>query len=444
MKRKISLIVMSLCLGAAGTDIATAQTRELGASGELLDGVAALVDSGVVLKSELRDRLTTVANNFIQQQMQLPPEQRSQLPPRSELEQQVLERLILEEIQVQRARAIGIEIGDDTLNQAIDAYAAQAGLTLEELPAILEAEGEDYQRFREDWRRDLTIRQLERVQVVSGISINPRELQQCLAQAIDAQTDEYEYNISHILIGFSPDAESDVIAAAEERARGIVRQLDDGADFAQLAIANSESQTALEGGALGWRKGSALPTIFADDVRSMEVGEHSTPIRSTGGFHIVRLNDVRGVEPQLVDQIRARHILLTPTEVLDDEATRQRLLGIRDQIVAGDEFATVASAVSEDSASAVDGGDLGWSTPDDFVPEFSAVLTSLEIGELSEPFRTPYGWHIAEVTGRRSYDMTDDLRDSQCRNQIGGRKVEEELDIWRRRIRDEAYVVKRL
>jgi peptidyl-prolyl cis-trans isomerase SurA len=274
--------------------------------------------------------------------------------------------------------------------------------------------------------------------------INPRELEQCLSMSQMSEVNEFDYNISHILIGFDPDGPSEQIAEAEAKIRDIARQLDEGADFTQLAIAYSESATALEGGNLGWRKGSELPTIFARDVTELEQGEHSAPIRGGGGFHIVKLNEVRGVERELVDQIHARHILLAPTEVLDDDATRQRLQGIRDQILGGDDFATVASAVSEDVASAVDGGDLGWTSLDAFVPEFSDVLASLEIGELSQPFRTPYGWHIAEVTDQRVYDMTDERRENDCRNQIGRGKAVEEIELWRRRMQSEAYIVKKI
>jgi peptidyl-prolyl cis-trans isomerase SurA len=443
MKRiTIRILCLSLLLAIAGP--ALPQTRELGSAGELLDGVAALVDRGVVLKSEIRKRMQVVAENFAAQQAQVPPGQRSQLPPVTVLEQQVLDQLILEEILVQRADRIGITIGDDLLNEVLAEIAGSIGVSLETLPSWLESQGLDYGSFREDQRRDLAIRQLERVEVVENIRINPRELEQCLDLTSLSETDDIDYSISHILIGFAPEAAPDEVDAAEDRIREIARELDQGADFAQLAVAYSESQTALEGGQLGWRKGSELPTIFAADVMRMEPGEHSTPIRGGGGFHIVRLNDVRGSEPELVDQIRPRHILLAPNEVLDDEATRQKLLGIHDQIVGGDDFATVASAVSEDLASAVDGGDLGWTTPDQFVPEFSAVLASLEIGELSEPFRTSYGWHIAELTGRRSYDMTDDRRELDCRNQIGRGKAVEETELWRRRMQAQSYIVKKL
>jgi peptidyl-prolyl cis-trans isomerase SurA len=421
-----------------------AQTRELGSSGELLDGVAALVDTGVVLKSEVSNRLKVVADNFAQQMAQLPPEQRGQLPPLSVLEQQVLDQLVLEELQVQRASQIGLQVGDDALNQVLAEIAAGVGTSLEDLPAWLESQDIDYASFREDQRRDILIRELERREVMDRIMINPRELEQCLALSAISETEEFDYNVSHILIGFPPDAGQSEIQQAENKARDIVRQLDEGADFAQLAAAYSESATALEGGQLGWRKGAELPTIFVDDVNKLKVGEHSTPIRGGGGFHIVRLNDMRGSEPQLVDQIRPRHILLAPTEVLDDDATRQRLQGIRDQIVAGDDFATVAEAISDDAASSVDGGDLGWTNYDAFVPEFSAVISQLEIGEISEPFRTEYGWHIAEVTDKRSYDMSDDLRDNACRNQIGRGKMVEETELWRQRMQAQAYIVKKL
>lgn len=430
----------------AVTNVATSQTRELGSSGELIDGVAALVNVGIVLKSELQNRLDIVRENFAQQQAQLPPDQRAQLPPLPILEQQVLDQLILEEIQVQRARQIGIEIGDNQLNAMLAEIAQGTGMPLEQFPEWLESQGLSYPQFREDQRRDAMIRQLERVEVVEQISINPRELEQCLEMSQMSEVSEFDYNISHILIGFDPDGPQDQIEEAEERVRDIARQLDEGADFAQLAIAYSESQTALEGGNLGWRKGSELPTIFASDVTAMETGEHSTPIRGGGGFHIVRLNELRGVELELADQIRPRHILLAPTEVLDDDATRQRLQGIREQIIAGDDFATVASALSEDVTSAVDGGDLGWLILESagFVPEFSDVLASLEVGELSQPFRTQFGWHIAQITDQRVYDLTDDLRDANCRNQIGRGKAIEESELWRRQIQSEAYIVKKL
>lgn len=437
--RHAAIVLFAISLGPAASS-AFAQNRELGSTGQLLDGIAALVDTGVVLKSELRERMQVVTDNFTRAMLELPPAERGQLPPVAELERQVLAQLILEEIQVQRAKSVGIEIGDNDLNQVLAELARSAGMTLGDLPAFIESQGLSYASFREDQRRELAIRALERAEVVNRIAINPRELEQCLNRAVATQTDDFEYNISHILISFDPDGPPLAIDEVEERVRDIARQLDLGADFAQLAVAYSEAQTALEGGSLGWRKGAELPTVFAADVLALEVGEHSTPIRSAGAFHIVRLNDMRGAAPAMVDQVRVRHILLTPTEVLDDDATRQKALGIRQQIVGGEDFATLASALSEDRGSAVDGGDLGWMSLDEYDPAFAAMIETLEPGEISQPFRTPFGWHIAELTDTRSYDMTDDLRSQNCRQQIGNRMVDEEREIWRRRLRDQAYV----
>jgi peptidyl-prolyl cis-trans isomerase SurA len=294
--------------------------------------------------------------------------------------------------------------------------------------------------FREQRRQELMITQLERRDVMSRISITQREMNLCLARSAETETDEFDYNVSHILIGFSPDAAPAAIRLAEDRINELRAELDSGADFAQLALAYSESQTALEGGSLGWRKGSELPTIFSDTVIRMQPTDYSQPIRTGSGFHLVRLNDMRGAEPVVVDQIRVRHILISPNEILDDDATMQKLIGIRNQILAGDDFATVAESISEDTQSAAEGGDLGWAEGDAYVGPFTAIIESLPIGELSEPFRTEFGWHIAEVIDRRAYDTTDDLKELSCQREIGNSKVEEERELWLRRIRDQAFI----
>jgi peptidyl-prolyl cis-trans isomerase SurA len=442
--RRITKFVWAACVAALSANAAWPQTRELGSTGELLDGIAAVVESGVVLKSELAMRLAIVVDNFRAQQLQLPPERRSQLPPVAVLEGQVLDQLVLKEIQLQRATRLGIVVGDDILNQALGNVASNLGLTLEQLPAALAAENIDYTTYREDSREDLILNQLEQRDVLSRISITPRELEQCLIRAEANQTNEFDYDVSHILIGLSANATSDEVRAAEERIDEIRERLAAGEDFAQLALTYSEAQTALEGGALGWRKGSELPTLFAEIVFRMQPGEYSEPIQSGSGFHLVRLNDMRGAERVMVDQVRARHILIAPTQILDDDATRQKLLGIREQIVNGDEFGTVAVAVSEDAISAAEGGDLGWISPDDFVPEFAEKLESLQIGELSEVFKTRFGWHIVQVTDRRSYDSTDERKTQRCQSEVRASKAQEEREMWLRRLRDQAYIDIRL
>jgi peptidyl-prolyl cis-trans isomerase SurA len=426
---------------AAGCGLAAqAQDRELGAGGELLDGVAAVVDEGVVLKSELEERLELVLQNLEQRQAELPPEQRRPLPPVAVIEQQVLDQLVVREIQLQRAERVGITVTDDVLNEALGRVAQNLGYTLEELPTVLAAQNIDYAAYREDSRRDLLVEQLEQRDVISRIAITPRELEQCLLDSVSSASDNFDYNVSHILIGVPANATQQDIANARRRIEEIHDRLDAGEDFARLAVATSQAQTALDGGSLGWRKGAQLPTLFADIVVRMQPGEYSEPIQSSGGFQIVRLNDMRGAERTMVDQLHVRHILLRPNEILDEAATRQKLVGIRDQIVNGDDFATVARAVSEDPASANDGGDLEWLSPGDTVPEFEQALAQLPLKELSEPIKTRFGWHLVEVLERRSHDTTDELKREQCARQIRAAKAEEERELWVRRLRDQAFV----
>jgi peptidyl-prolyl cis-trans isomerase SurA len=426
------------------SQLAWPQTRELGSTGELLDGIAAVVDEGIVLESELAQRLAIVVGNIRAQQQELPPEQRSPLPPVGVLERQVLDQLVVREIQLQRADRVGIVVSDDQLNQALANVANNLGITLDQLPAALAAEGLDYSMYRENSRGDIMIAQLEQRDVISRISVTPRELEQCLQQLEANQTNQFDYNVSHILIGLSAAATSDEIRDAQRRVDEIIERLDAGEDFAQLALTYSQAQTALQGGSLGWRKGSELPTLFADIVFGLEPGQHSEPIQSGSGFHIVRLNEMRGAERVLVDQVHARHILISPNAILDEDATHQKLIGVREQILNGDDFAAVANAVSEDALSGSDGGDLGWVVPEDFVPEFAEKLRTLQVGDISEAFRTRFGWHIVEVLERRSHDTTDERKQERCLSEIRQSKAEEEREMWLRRLRDQAYVDIRL
>jgi peptidyl-prolyl cis-trans isomerase SurA len=418
----------------------SAQDRELGAGGELLDGVAAVVDEGLVLQSELSERLALVMQNLEQRQAELPPAERRPLPPAAIIEQQVLDQLILREIQLQRADRVGITVNDDLLNEALSRVAQNLGYTLEELPTVLASQSIDYTAYREDSRRDLILEQLEQRDVVSRIAITPRELEQCLVDTEANASNAFDYNISHILIGVPANATQQDIEAARARIEEIHGRLEAGEDFARLAVATSHAQTALDGGSLGWRKGAQLPTLFADLVIRMRAGEFSQPIQSSGGFQIVKLNEMRGAERTMVDQLRVRHILLRPNEILDDAAVRQKLLGIRTQILGGDDFATVAQAVSEDTTSASEGGDLEWLSPGDTVPEFEQALAQLPISELSEPIQSRFGWHLIEVLERRSYDTTDEVKRGECARQIRAAKAEEERELWLRRLRDQAFV----
>jgi peptidyl-prolyl cis-trans isomerase SurA len=417
-----------------------AQERGLGAGGELLEGVAAVVNEGVVLKSELAERLDLVLRNLNRQMQELPPEQRRPLPPIADIERQVLDQLVVREIQLQRADRVGITVSDDLLNEALSRVAQNLGYTLEELPAVLAAQDIDYASYRDDSRKDLLIEQLEQRDVLRNIAITPRELEQCLVESTASASDAFDYNVSHILISVPANATQQDIEAARARIDEIHKRLVAGEEFRQIAIANSQAQTALDGGSLGWRKGAQLPTLFADIVVRMKPGEFSEPIQSAGGFQIVRLNDMRGAERTMVDQLHVRHILLRPNEILDEAAVQQKARGIRGQILAGDDFATVAKSVSEDPGSASDGGDLGWLSPGDTVPEFEEAIAELPLNELSEPIQSRMGWHLVEVLERRSHDLTDEVKREQCARQIRAAKAEEERELWVRRLRDQAFV----
>jgi peptidyl-prolyl cis-trans isomerase SurA len=253
-------------------------------------------------------------------------------------------------------------------------------------------------------------------------------------------SNEFDYNISHILVSVPPSASREEIESARARIEELYARLEGGEDFARLAVATSHAQTALEGGSLGWRKGSELPTLFADTVVRMSPGEYSRPIQSGSGFQIVKLNEMRGAERVMEDQLHVRHILITPNEILDDDAAQQKLIGVRNQILGGDDFATIARAVSEDTVSAAEGGDLGWVSPGSFVPEFEERLATLPRGELSEPFRTRFGWHLVEVLDQRSHDTTDEVKRQECAREIRASKAEEERQLWLTRLRDQAFI----
>jgi peptidyl-prolyl cis-trans isomerase SurA len=245
-------------------------------------------------------------------------------------------------------------------------------------------------------------------------------------------------------VSTSATATAEKIAAAEQRIEELYKRVQAGESFSELAVANSDGQSALEGGDLGWRKGDELPTLFADVVPGLEVGQVSEPIRSASGFHLVKLDDRKGGDPIMENQTKARHILITTNEVLDDEAARQKLTEVRDRILGGEEFETVAKAMSEDPGSAIEGGDLGWSGPGTFVPVFQEVCDSLALGELSEPFKSPFGWHIVQVLDRRVHDTTEEVQRQQAIMAIRNSKLGEETELWARRLRDQAFVEYRL
>jgi peptidyl-prolyl cis-trans isomerase SurA len=411
-----------------------AQTRELATQGDLLDRVVAIVNDGVVLNSDLDAEVAAVTERL--------REQKLELPAQNVLRQQVLERLVLQEIQVQRANKAGIKVSDENVNRALEEVAKRNGMTLSQLPEALAKQGIDYPTYREEIRREIILQSLRQRDVLQHISVTPREIDQFLDKQAKTPSAQNEYNVSHILIAVGQEATQAQLDAAAKRANEVYERAKGGEDFAKLAVAYSNSQTAFDGGALGWRKGSELPTFLTDVIAKLKPGEVSEPLRTPTGFHIIRLNEIRGGggTAAVEDQVHVRHILMKTTELADDATVKQKLTAVRERILKGEDFAALAQVLSQDPGSAVDGGDLGWSGPGSYVPEFEKMVESLKDNEISEPFKTQYGWHIVQVLGHRRFDNTDDLKRRQAMEAIRAGKADEETELWLRRMRDEAYV----
>ena len=430
--RKIAFFCFNAAAAALLSTAALAQTRDIGVHGELLDRIAAIVNDGLVLKSELDAQMDAVTKRL--------QEQKVELPSQSILKQQVLDRLILQEIQAQHAKRVGLSVSDEQLNSALQEIASRNKIPFDQLPTALSAQGVDYKTYRESMRKELTLSTLRQRDVISHINVSPRELDQFIARQQTAAAND-EFNVSHILLSLPEAATPQQLEDITHKARDLAARAAKGEDFGQLAIANSNSQTALDGGQLGWRKGSQLPQFVLDLVVKMKPGEVSTPVRTPSGFHIVKLNERRGGEAAvIVNQIHVRHILIKPTELDDDATVREKLAKLRLRILNGEDFAGIASATSQDPGSAPDGGDLGWSGPGTFVPEFDKAIADLKPNEISEPFKTRYGWHIVQMLGTRTYDSTDDMRRQKAFAAIRESKADEETELWLRRLRDEAFV----
>ncbi len=430
----MSRVLISLLAALTLSGPVLAQTRDLSTSGASLDRVVAIVGDGVVLQSQVDDQLNLIMGRL--------RDQKAQLPPADVVHQQVLERLVLQEIQLQRANRLGVRVSDEMLNEALRDVAKRNGLAFEQMPDALASQGVDYASYRDDMRREISISLLRQRDVYPRIYVSPRELDQALARQSTQVDENAEFDVSHILLSLPESATADQMARVEKLAAAIHDRAKAGEDFGQLALTYSQSQSALERGKLGWRRLNQLPQFIGDLVAAMKPGDVADPVRTPTGFHIVRLDDTRGAStgPMLVEQIHSRHILLRPNEVQDDATTRQRLAALRDRILAGEDFGALASVTSEDPASASHGGDLGWTSPGTFEPDFETALAALEPNQISEPFRTQFGWHIVQMLGKRTFDQSDDVRRQRVLTALRESKVDEETELWLRRLRDEAYV----
>tara|TARA_R110002124_G_scaffold148451_1_gene313957 strand:+ start:2176 stop:3489 length:1314 start_codon:yes stop_codon:yes gene_type:complete len=397
-----------------------------------LDHIVAVVDDDVVMASELEKRVADIYARLKDSETEIPAE--------SVLVPQVLERLILERLQLNRAQHMGIRISDAEVTQAMERMAESREQTVAEMIEDAHQSGIDLTSLRQQLRNEITINRVQESAVNRRIYISDQEVNNFLASEEGRQWSSPDVNLGHILLPLSSGAPREDVARVEEKVRKLYEQLQDGADFKSLAIANSGAQDALQGGDLGWRKTTQLPGIFVSAVDKLSPGEVSMPIRSDAGYHLLKLYDRRGGGEQLVQQHKVRHILLKPNEIRSEDDTRTMLEGMRADILNGADFGELAKKHSEDIGTALGGGDLGWSLPGQFVPEFEQIMGSIDTMAISEPFRTQFGWHILQVTERRRQDFSDEIKRRQAENIIRRRKFDEEQQIWLREIRDEAFV----
>ena len=401
--------------------------------------IVAIVDEDVIVRTELDESIRTISNQMRKQQVAIPPQEI--------LERQILERMIIQHLQLQLAGRSGIKIDEETLATTISNIARRNNASLAEFRATLERDGYTFDYFREEIRKQLIIGRLQQREVANHITVTDQEVNDFLASRRSQGDDlasEGEWHIAQILVAIPEGASPERIQTARKKAENLLAQIRAGEDFQALAISQSDARDALEGGDLGWRRRGQIPSLFVDQVVEMQRGDLIGPLRSPAGFHLIKLLDYRGQISNTITQTRARHILIRTGENTSDEDAHNRLAQLRLRIQNGENFGELARAHSEDSATVASQGSLGWINQGDSVSEFDEVMNKLAINAVSEPFKTPLGWHIVQVLERRQRDNTQDNLRAKALEAIRSRKIEEGLDSWLRRLREEAYIEIRL
>jgi peptidyl-prolyl cis-trans isomerase SurA len=362
-------------------------------------------------------------------------------PPSTDvLDKQVLERLIVQRAVLQYAKETGIRVDDTTVERTILRVAEENKLSPEEFRKVLEREGIPYANYREDLRKQLIIQRVREREVDSKVNVSDAEVDNYLATIASQAGGEDEYQLSHVYISVPEQASPDAVEASRKRAEQALADIKSGKDFAQVAAAYSAAPDAPSGGDLGWRTRARLPSVFADLVQKMKPGQVSDVLRSASGFHIVKLINERSRNtPTVVDQTHARHILVKVNEQVSEADAKVKIDRLRDRLVAGASFEDIARANSEDASSAK-GGDLGWLSPGDTVPDVEHAMDKLAVNEISQPIRTPFGWHLIQVLERRKQDVTVERRREQARQAIRQRKSDEQFEEFVRQLRDRTYV----
>ncbi len=397
---------------------------------ESLDKIAAVVDDKIIMQSEILQKV----NNVKKQNKGM------RLPPDSVLRQQVLDQLITQSIQLQMADRSGLRISDQQLNMTIENIAKQNGLSLKKFKKALEKDGIKYSQAREQIRRERIISEIQRYRVGNKIQISEQDVDGFLNSSRGKNATGEEYRLGHILIQLPSQASRKQLKDAQNKADSLVKKLRKGADFAQSAVANSEGRNALKGGDLGWRKEAELPSLFAQVVPDLKKGDVSEPIRSASGFHIIKINDKRGGATKMVTQTRARHILISENEIRSNKQSKELINKIYKRLKKGEDFAKLAKEFSDDPGSKVSGGDLNWVSDGQMVPAFEKTMKASKKDQISKPFKSRFGWHVLQVTDYRNKDMGHEIQRNQARQILYTRRFEEELPIWLRQIRSDAYV----
>lgn len=424
---KRQLKTLSFCIAGIGLGLGVATTTL--AAVEPIDKVVAIVDDDVVLASELRERISQVEANFRQKNISTPPE--------DVLRQEVLDRLILENIQLQMAYRAGVRISDAQLNQALSRIAEQNKYSLPEFKAALEADGMSYTIYREQIRNEMLINRVQQGNVNRRVQITEQEIANFLDSEEGANLTAPEYRMMHTLIPISSGASKQEIESARAYADTLYQRIRNGEAYDEVVAGSHPFRLSTSD--LGWRKKENLPSLLTDLPGTLSEGNTAPPIQSASGFHLVQMKGTQGVA-EVIQQTHSRHILLKTSAIRDDKATEQLITELRQRILDGEDFGELARQYSEDIGSALEGGDLGWTSPGQLVKSFQENMDDTALNAVSPAFKTPYGWHILQVLERRNKDVTSEIREKIARNFIHQRKFEDELQAWLQNIRDEAYV----
>ncbi len=425
----LAVLAPAFAQSAADSDAHTVVAED---DAQLLDRIVAIVNDDVIVLSDLQQRVRQVLLEL--------GELNTPSPDNKVLQQQVLERMVVELLQLQVAHNTGVNISDQALNQALATIAKRNNMTVNGLRRGLQKEGLNFTRYRERLRQEMMVEQARRQQIQRRIRITDSDIDLYL-ENLALQGPELEaVRLQHILLALPEAASSERISKTREEALEVLQKAQEGADFGQLAVAHSDGQQALRGGDLGWRRMVDLPSLFTDIVSDMVIGTIKGPFRSPSGFHLVRIADMREANTVIVNKTRVRHILITPNELTDNETAKTQIVALYNRLVSGEDFADLARKYSSDPGSGPNGGELGWLSAGDTVPEFEQQLAGLQPRESSRPFNTRFGWHIAEVLERAEFDDSEQARRLNAAQKLQARRFDEELLNWLRELRDQAFI----